>query len=205
MEKAMSLGKRRAATPSFLPLIKYDARTGVFSRIDREQRDGEWAANATDVTEGFQAIFDLAHVEIGWISYTGGAPDFKMVPLGGDIGERPSDKHKEGVRVRMKLQGETGSDLRELSSTSQAMWDALSELHDAYLEDVKKHPNKLPVVGVAELKQVRNLASTNYAPCFEIVSWVSPPAEFQSSPSPTPPRPKRKTAATDNLDEPVLL
>jgi hypothetical protein len=60
---------------SFLPIIKYDARSGRISRRDRE--NGE--TNEVDVTKNFKAIFDFENVEIGWINFnTGGAPDFKM-------------------------------------------------------------------------------------------------------------------------------
>jgi hypothetical protein len=175
----MGLGKRKD-TANFTALVKYDARSGKFTRCDREQDDTGWVTKATDITDDFEAVFDLENVEVGWVCFTaGGAPDFRMVRLGDDIGERPSDKHREGFRVRVKLSNGAGDDVRELSSTAVALWNALDELHDEYLEDAKKHRNKLPVVSIAETKRVTTAAGSNYAPVFEITKWVPRPADLQ--------------------------
>ena len=176
----MAIGKRKI-TASFIPLVKYDARSGKATRCDRAQdADGNWVTEAVDITDTFEAVFDLESIEIGQISFTaGGAPDFRMVPLGGDIPDPPSDKYKEGFRLRLKLMNGAGNDVRELASTAVALWNAIDELHDEYLDGVAKHKNKLPVVGIAETKQVRTAAGVNYAPVFEITSWVPRPPELK--------------------------
>jgi hypothetical protein len=183
----MGLGNRKS-TASFTPLVKFDARFGRFNRCDRTQdAGGNWVASNTDITESFEAVFDLPNIEVGWISFAaGGAPDFQMKPLGEDIGECPSDKHKEGFRLRLLLTGDAGDDVRELSSTSIALWNAVDELHDAYADDAVKHRGKLPVVGVAEIKQVIT-TNANHAPVFEILRWVPRPSDLAA--------PSRKAAA----------
>jgi hypothetical protein len=174
----MALGKRKD-TADFTPLVKFDARNGQATRCDRAEVNGVWTTKAVDITDNFEAVVDLANIEVGWAAFvSGGAPDFRMFPLGADIGERPSDKHKEGFRLRLLLRNGAGDDVRELSSTARALWSAVDELHDEYLDGVTKHRGKLPVVGIAEIKQVITANGVNYAPVFEITSWVSRPPEL---------------------------
>jgi hypothetical protein len=107
----MALGKRKDAL-YFTPLVKFDARAGKLFRCDRVQGDtGDWETKQIDITDNFSATIDMENIEVGWIAFSsGGAPDFKMVPAGGDIGERPSDNHKEGFRIHMKLTNGAGDD-----------------------------------------------------------------------------------------------
>ena len=54
--------------------------------------------------DDFRAIFDLNNAQVGWIYFPkGSAPDTALVPAGHDPGDAPSDKHKEGVRVIVKM------------------------------------------------------------------------------------------------------
>jgi hypothetical protein len=54
----MALGKRRDGG-NFLPIIKFDARVGTFNLQDRVHSDGTWQIEQCDVTDKFQAVFDL--------------------------------------------------------------------------------------------------------------------------------------------------
>jgi hypothetical protein len=174
----MGLGKRKDAT-SFTPLVKFDARNGKFTRCDRVEVDGNWTTRSVDITDDFEAVVDLPGIEVGWINLTAGsAPDFQMHPLGTDIGERPSDRHKEGFRLRLLLRNGAGDDLRELTSTARVLWNAVDELHDAFLDAPAKHRGKLPVVGIAEVKAAITVNGVNYTPVFEILSWVARPPEL---------------------------
>ena len=58
------------------------------------------------------------------------------------------------------------------------LWNAIDELHDEYFDSVTKHRGKLPVIGIAEVRQVITANGTNYAPVFEITSWVRCPPEL---------------------------
>jgi hypothetical protein len=176
----MALGKRHDA-PNITPLVKIDVRTGKITRCDREQSDGRWTTKNVDIPpDDFEMIPDLANVEIGWMTFSGGRPNFKLVRAGADIGEPPDDgkDYKEGFKLRLLLINGAGSDVRELTSTSKVLWASLDELHDSYLEDVTKHRGKLPVVSISEIVQVQTASGTFYRPAFEITSWRSRPSEL---------------------------
>jgi hypothetical protein len=91
----MALPKRKD-TKSFLPIIKFDARRGTFTRVDRMQDDvGEWKTETHEIPEDdFEAIADLANLQIGWVSFDSKTPDFRMFDLDQDIGEPRSAKPK---------------------------------------------------------------------------------------------------------------
>jgi len=92
----MSIGKRRGIGSN--PLLKFDARNGAFYRVDRNA-NGE--IEQTSIVD-LKAVFDLANLEVGWIRFDAGAPpSFKMVRAGQDIGNAPSDKHRQGLRLRV--------------------------------------------------------------------------------------------------------
>jgi len=175
----MALGKRRDA-PIITPLIKIDARNGKVSRRDREQdNDGNWTSKNVDIAaEDFAAIFDLENVQIGWMAFANGRPNFHLVKVGADIGDPPSDGHKEGFKVRLKLSNGAGNDVRELASTSKILWQSLSDLHDEYLDGCVKHRGKLPVVGIAEMARVQTPSGTYFRPIFEITGWTKRPDDL---------------------------
>jgi len=161
-------------------VCKFDARSGEMNRCDREQdSNGTWHTKQVDITETFEAIVDLENMEIGWIAFPpGGQPDFRMVPVGTDVGEPPTDNHKEGFRLQMKLTNGAGDDIREFASTSKMVWQSLDELHDEYLEGCVKHKGKLPIVGIAEVAKVHTGSGTHYRPIFEITGWAKRPSDL---------------------------
>src|SRR5262249_47136628 len=91
------IGKRSGIGSN--PLLKFDARNGAFYRVDRNP-NGE--VEQTSIVD-FKAVFDLANLEVGWIRFDAGAPpSFKLVRAGQDIGNAPSDKHRQGLRLRQR-------------------------------------------------------------------------------------------------------
>ncbi len=68
----MALGKRKKGG-NFLPIIKFDARVGTFYLQDRVNSDGKWQTEQRDVTENFQAAFDLENLQRGWLWFPKGA------------------------------------------------------------------------------------------------------------------------------------
>jgi len=163
----------------FLPIIKYDARAGRLFRVDRE--DG--VSTSVDITRNFKAVFDFENVETGWIKFAAGsAPDFRMVPLGSDEGDKPSDDYKRGLRMCVKLGAEVGGDCRELAGTSAAFLGGVDALHDLYVEGLRSNSGKLPVVLLDETVPIESGSgskkSTNYRPVFSIAAWVSRPKEL---------------------------
>jgi len=164
----------------FLPIVKYDARSGRISRRDRE--NGE--TNEVDVTKSFKAIFDFENVEIGWINFaTGSAPDFKMSRYyGGKLIEKPGDDYKRGVRLVVKLAKECGGDVREMASNAAAFLEGIKKLHDLYESTKDSNAGKLPVVvfkdSYAKTSGEGARKSTNYVPEFEITGWVKRPDDL---------------------------
>ena len=55
----------------FIPIIKYDARSGLFMRVDRAQNaEGQWQTEETQLKEP-EFLCDLGQVEIGWMRFLG--------------------------------------------------------------------------------------------------------------------------------------
>ena len=180
----MSLGFNFSSdSGDIIPIIKFDAKAGRMFRRDRVNGEND----IVDITKGFKAVFDLENIEVGHINFdTGSAPDFAVARIGEPAPARPSDKHRQGARVLVKLGKESGGDLRELASTAKAFLMGLNALHDAYEAGAKANPGKLPVVSLADTKPITTgegaKKSTNYSPVFEIVSWVARPADLVFTP-----------------------
>src|SRR5262245_60388021 len=182
-ELKMSLGKRKGGAGDITPLLKFDARAGVFYRCDRTRApDGEWYTEQKNVTEGLAAVFDMENVEVGWIAFSsGGPPSFVMFPVGSDIGNPPSDKHKQGFRLRLKLA--KGGGVREFASTAASTWQAIDDkLHTEFEKERSKQPGKLPAVKLTGVKSSKTPMGTSYVPVFEITAWVMRPAELTTAP-----------------------
>lgn len=195
----------------FTPIVKWDARAGRAFRIERSQgSDGAWNTENVEITQGFTSVMDLENIEVGWALFaTGVAPSYAMVSIGQPLPARPSDQHKQGFRVMMKLGKSSGGDVREMSSTSKAVLGAVDDLHTAYEAQKAANPGKLPVVALTGSKAIvstgKGQSSTNYAPIFEIQKWVDRPAELggaagatQQEAAPTPPPPAAPTASDDD-------
>jgi hypothetical protein len=174
------VGGNGAGGADFLPIVKYDARSGRMARIDRE--GGE--SHSHDISRTFKAVFDFENLEGGYIRFAAGmAPDFRVARLAdGDPIANPGDGYKKGVRVLVKLAKDCGGDVRELASNARAFVKAAKKLYGEYLEGVKKNAGKLPVVAMndsyAETSGEGATKSTNYVPVFEITGWVSRPDDL---------------------------
>ena len=164
---------------NFLPVVKYDARAG---RVFRSEKGVNGTENI-DITKMFKAVFDFENVEYGWIRFgAGAAPDFQLVRLGQALPAKPSDEHRQGVRMVVKLSKDCGGDMREIAGTSAAFLSGMDRLHDDYEEQKAANAGKLPVVALIDTRAIESGSgakkSTNYAPVFQIVSWVPRPAEM---------------------------
>lgn len=168
------------------PIIKYDGRAGRIHRIDRSNASGQWETNEVEITKDFQAIMDLENIETGWLNFpAGGAPDIQTVKIGTPLPARPSDKHKSGFRILMKLGKSCGGDLREMAANAQVSIKGMDALYDAYLAGVQDNAGKLPVVKLGDTVSVKSSgkdaqgkpqSSTNYQPVWKIMAWVDRPA-----------------------------
>jgi hypothetical protein len=172
---------KRKDVKTFPPVIKFDARRGEFTRIDRVQdEDGGWNPEKHEIpVDDFEVIADLPNLKIGWVHFggSGEAPDFRMFDVDQDIGEKPGDDFKEGFRLRVKLTNGAGSDVRELTSTAIGLWQSIDELHSAYVKGAGQNKGKLPLVGVEEIITVSG-RNTSYRPAFRILKWVARPSDL---------------------------
>jgi hypothetical protein len=181
MAFGLSVGSGSGA--DFLPVVKYDARAGRVFRVDRDNG----GSTQHDITRSFKAVVDMENVEVGYIRFAAGvAPDFQMVPLGSALPAKPTDDHRQGVRLVLKLHKDCGGDVRELAGTSAAMIGGLEDAHNAYLAGVKTNAGKLPVIVLRDTVPVESgkgqNKSTNYRPHFEIIGWVDRPADLKPQP-----------------------
>jgi hypothetical protein len=178
----------------FNDIIKYNAKEGRFYRVDRE--DGENVE--VEITSEFKAIFDMENLEVGWINFpAGAAPDFKMVPIRTEMPERPSSKHKNGVRCMLKLSKQLGGSVREIAGNSNVIMKAFDLLDDDFLEGQKEHPNMLPVVVLDGTARVTTgsgeTKATNHRPIFKIAAWIARPDDL--------PKDRKAAAAAAKAEE----
>jgi hypothetical protein len=165
----------------FTPIIKYDARAGKFYLVDRVNTGNGFESQAVDITANFKAIVDLENVETGWIDFPpGSAPDFKLVPIGKELPDKPSAKHKNGIRLMLKLSNGCAGEsppVRELAGTSKAFLSGAEALYEDYLQKKTANPDKLPVVVLEKVTPIKTgrgaKSSTNFQPTFSIVGWAS--------------------------------
>jgi len=165
----------------FLPILKYDARAGRFFRVDRVDTGSGFVGESADITGNFKAIVDFDNVEVGWIDFQpGSAPSFALVPMGSKLPDRPTPRHKNGVRFMVKLAKEcTGPDgkaIREVAGTSKAFLSGIENIYLEYQKDKAKNPGKLPVLMLEKTVPIKTgsgeKSSTNYHPVFAIAGWV---------------------------------
>jgi hypothetical protein len=174
---ALGFNTEGRGSGDILPIVKFDAKSGDFIARKREQgSDGMWENIEEEVALPFKAVFDFAHIEVGWLSFSSGAPDFHMVKYGERMPAQPSPEHKHAFRIRIysKALG-----LREFSHSSKTMLRAMDPLHNQFLADQAANPGKVPVVEVSGLETVKVNSPQGElrfkAPKWSIVSWVDKP------------------------------
>jgi len=169
----------------FTPIVKYDARAGRIFRMDRIDTGNGFESSPVDITGNFKALVDFENVEVGWIDFPiGSMPSFHLVPLAliksgnAKLPERPSEKHKNGIRFLLKLSKDCGGDkpIREIAGTSKAFLSGIEAVYTQYLGNKDANPGKLPVIMLEKTTPVTSgsgqRSSTNYHPTFKIVGWA---------------------------------
>jgi len=182
MALGLSMGGS-AGNGDIIPHVKYDARAGRISRPDRKDVGGTFVTEATDITNNFVAVMDLANLEVGWFHFAAGvAPVSVLVPLGAALPPKPTPDFKQGVRMMLKLGKDCGGDVRELTGASASFVRGIDALHDAYMAGQGANPGKLPIVKLEAANPVKSgsgaRTSTNYEPSFAITGWVDRPADL---------------------------
>lgn len=207
---ALGLSTETTSSEDFIGYVQYDARAGRFFRPDRTQNSaGEWETNKEEITNGFTAVMDLENIKVGWILYnTGAAPSYHMVKIGDPLPTQPSDKHKQGFLMELKLGKAAGGEHRTFSHTAKVVLGPIDALHTEYEAAKKDNPGKLPVVSLVKTLSVTSGSgdkkSTNYSPVFQIDRWVDRPAELGGAGDATqqeaapPPSPAAPAASDDD-------
>lgn len=180
-EKTMALGFSTESKGSgdILPILKFDAKGGDWIAQDRVQgMDGTWGKQENELATPFKFVADLANMEVGYLSFASGAPDFHMVKIGDPFPVKPSDEHKQAIRMRILISGESGP--REFSHSAKTVLRVVDGLHDSFLDGKDANHGKLPVIEAGTPETVK-IQSPNgelrfKAPTFTIVNWIDRPA-----------------------------
>lgn len=185
----MALGLSNGSDREFLPLAIYDARAGRLFKVESKQGPGGWERERVDISSPPPAFaVDLGSIEVGWILFTVGAPDFQMVPLGHPLPAQPSKEHKQGFRV--KVMGRALDGLREFSHTAKCVLGAVDDLHSLFEAAPEAATGKIPVVKLSGTVPVvtkgGGQTSTNYRPVFEIIQWTDRAPEMGERTVPAP-------------------
>ena len=198
----MSLGLEIDAPSGgdILPIIKFNATSGEFLAVNREQQaDGTWKSDIVEQELPFKFIMDLENIEVGWLSFASGAPDFVMVRIGEKKPAQPTEDHKKAFRVRLynKTLG-----MRVFSSSAKTVVRTMEALHNKYEAERGANAGKLPVIEVPKCETVKIATPQGElrfkAPVWKIVSWVDDPGVFGDSSPAEDPAPQSDPTPTDD-------
>jgi len=190
MPNTFGFSTEPSTTVDFTLIAKYDARAGRIFRVDRLATSNGFEATPVDITATFKAVVDFENVETGWIDFpVGSAPSFVMIKIsdlkaGKPLPDRPSPKHKNGIRFLLKLAKICGGDrpVREMAGTAKAFVSGVEEVYQEYEREKLKYPGMLPVIVLVGTEVVKSSkgqnTSTNYRPKFKIDGWATRPEDL---------------------------
>ena len=176
---ALGFNLETKSSGDILPIVKWDAKAGDFIKQDRYQAgDGTWQKDEQELGLPLQIGMDLANIEIGWLSFATGAPDFQMVKASdGQLPAQPSPEHKQAFRVRI---GSSDLGLREFSHSAKTVLRAMDALYNQYEAEAPANPGKMPVVTIAGTERIKINSPqgelTFKVPQWSITSWIDRPA-----------------------------
>lgn len=186
----------------FLPVVKFDAKAGDLLAVNREPAgDGTWEKTEVEIDTPVKVVVDFASIEIGWLTFT---PSYHadMVPVGQKMPAKPSDQHKQAVRLKLYFK-EYG--WREFSPTSKTVLRAVDKLHDEYLEGAAAHPGKMPVVTIEGTEVVKIKTPEGElrfkAPKWSITGWTDAPAMPDNAAPPAAEAKAKPKPKAEEIDE----
>jgi len=207
---ALGFSTESRGSGDILPIVKFDAKGGDWIAQDRVQgADGTWGKQENELATPFKFVADMAAMQVGYLSFASGAPDFHMVNIGEPMPAKPSDEHKQAVRFRVLIQGEAGP--REFSHSAKTVLRVIDALHDEFEAERHANAGKVPVIeaGTPETVKVQSPQGELRfkAPKLTIVGWTDRPAAIdgaaQNEPAPemvAPPVASVSPAATAGAD-----
>ena len=174
----------------FLPTVRFNAREGAFSRVDRKMDSaGNYANDLTDITEGMVTqgiLIDVANIEIGWMKFENGVDITTQHHSLGLPGSQPSALHKEGVKLEIWLPTDIaeGAPLREWTHTSKAVINSVNDLHTAWESAVAADSiddSQVPHVTVA-IEPYQTKQGTYKKPVLTLKGFVARPIDWTIKP-----------------------
>jgi hypothetical protein len=182
---ALGFNTESKSSGDIIPIIKYNSTSGDLIVQDRVQTaTGEWEKENRELPFPTKFAMDMAGMEVGWLSFASGAPDFRMVKLGEAMPPKPEGDFKEAFRVRIASK-ELG--LREFSHQAKTVIRAMDTLHNQYEAEKGNNPGKIPVVEISGTKT--STVNTEKgelrfkSPVWNICSWVEKPEMFNNTAS----------------------
>lgn len=200
----------------FLARVQYDARSGFFTNVNREQgADGAWKDHAGEPYRGPTFAVDFGSLEAGYIKFAS-PPSFLLVPYLGDDtvyprqpeemaqakpGEKPRKAFLPGFRVKVMSKKTFGdSEPRYFAHTAKGVMGAMFDLYSAFASAPEARTGQIPLVAATGTKTLETSGprgtTKNYAPVFTITGWVDRPAGFgeRTVPPPSGPAPAASAA-----------
>jgi len=180
MKMSLGLNTETKNKGDILSIIKFDAKAGEFLVENRSPNgDGTWSRDYNELKLPIKLVMDLGDIDVGWLSFASGAPDFQMVKVGDKVPAQPSPEHKQAFRLRVfnKSLG-----LREFSHSAKTVMRAMDDLHNQFEAERGANMGKIPVVEIPECTTVRVQTPQGElrfkAPAWKIVSWIDAPDVF---------------------------
>jgi hypothetical protein len=184
----------------YLGIVKYDAKAGRFSRVDKDQLGQTVLGDLT----GKPVAFDTGGLEVGWLKFGLSGPERVMVPIGQDPPPQPVEvgadgklTHKPGFYC--KVAGQAVDGIRELCSSTGILIDAVDTLWQQVEAAPEAHLGQIPLIVVTGSTPVTTgtgaRRATNYRPVIEIRGWVDRPVELGERTVPAP-KPQANGAPT---------
>jgi len=179
---ALGLSMESTGGGDILPIIKFDAKSGDFIQQDRENINGTWEKKETELSLPIKIAFDFENLQVGWLSFASGAPDFAMVKIGEAMPAKPSDEHKQAFRLKI-YKPELG--IREFSHSAKTVLKTMDVLHNQYEAEKGHNAGKIPVVHITGLTTVK-VNSPNgelrfKAPEWSISEWIDRPSAMDGA------------------------
>lgn len=171
----------------FLPIVKFMAEAGRFFKIDRISGASGFEKIEVELPVGTKFAMDFGSIEVGFLAFLGGRPDWLTVPFGQKIPERPSKDHRQAFKMKIHL-GKQGG-VREFGTNTKTVLGPVDELHTTYEGSPEAREGKIPVVewtgttmltskGGIDINGVPFPAKKTFRPELRIVSWIDRPADL---------------------------
>jgi hypothetical protein len=199
---ALGFNTESKSSGDIIPIVKYDAKAGDFIAQDRVQSaSGEWEKEERELPLPTKFAADMAEMEVGWLSFQSGAPDFRMVKVGEPMPAKPEGDFKNAFRMRIASK-ELG--LREFSHSAKTVLRAMDTLHNQYEAEKGNNSGKIPIVEVTGTETIKINSPQGElrfkVPVWNISGWVEKPEMFnKTAPAPEPVAAPPQAASDDDL------